>query len=446
MSVEDFSKAQKKSKQNQEKDGISKSQMIGEFARCIHPIGISRQMGALRNIPIRGADIRIVRSNYKHQFVLHKGNQEIVPIDLEVATKLFATALANWTAEYSTKDYQEVAKLALMLSEGYEIEAKNFCDNPDNNCTFEPLIIPEEDVAPVRELSALGWCWKRLDFDSEPYGDLGAWREEVFPRIKSNIKPFMAWIGSLFDHNSPREKYIWIYGGGESGKSTICEAIMDVFGDAAAARNPAKVNTNWFTSTIYGKRLVLLGEATPKLINSGEWKSLTGDDYHEIEAKGVQPRTARIDAKFIITSNDYPDLAGGHENSRRIILVETDRPDDWIPTEHNTKAKTLQRLKEGWPAFLWDCLDEYQKNKRLTCDMSVVHDLQGEDEFETMFQKNFLEDEHGTTTYQEIEKVLQEPRWKVRKFINHCLKSRGVTRGRTESVKFFKGMRSKSFF
>ena len=299
---------------------------------------------------------------------------------------------------------------------------------------------------PVRELSDPGWCWKRLDFDADAFGTPGAWLDEVKPRIKTNWLSFCAFIGSLFDHNSTRERYVWMYGGGASGKSTICEAVMEVFGKAAVSRDAKKLKERWFTGSIVGKRLVTLNEAVATTVNSGTWKSLTGDDMHECEQKGEQIYTARIDAKFIITSNDYPDIASGKENSRRIILVETEVPEGWVPTDENTKSRTKERLREGWPWFLAFCKEAYEQNKRLVPEnMETVEDLQGEDENETAFQANFIEDKNGVCTLKEIEATLPGwERWKIRKFVSHIIKCHGVIRSRTMEKRFFTGLRTRN--
>lgn len=445
---------QKRAKKQAEKaEKISKGIIIAEFARSVHPVQISAQ-ASLKDNPIFPVDLRFVRySNNQLRYVKHIGNGVLSIITIDDAASAFACALGNLCCDYGTKEFVEMARLARMSGEAYEKEAAQKIAELKENALADiehlPLIINENEIVPVRELSDWGWCWKRLDFDADSFGDPGAWLDEVKPRIKTNWYSFCAFIGSLFYPNSNRERYVWIYGSGESGKSTICEAIIRVFGDAACARDAKKINEKWFVAGIQGKRLVVMGEAQAKTVNSGTFKCMTGDEYHECEQKGQPVFTVRLDAKFMIVSNDYPDIASGTENSRRIILVETEKPDGWEPNLDNTKEKTFERLNEGWPWFLAFCKEQYEKNPRLVPEtMETVYDLQGEDENQEAFNKHFEVDKDGITTYPEIISCLgaEWPRWKVRKFVAHCIKIHRVTRDRTESLKFFRGMKKKGAF
>lgn len=449
MTVIDIAEKQAENQAEKAKK-VAKGVIIAGFARAVHPVQISPQ-ACLRDVPRYPNDLRFIRSETEEslRYVKHLGNGVLVPITMEDAASAFACSLGHICVDYGTKDFMEMAKLAKFSAYAYENEARIKVEKLNKDAIevqYEPLIISETDVVPVRELSEPGWCWKRLDFDADPWGVQGAWMDEVRPRVKTNWFSFCAFIGSLFDPHSTRERYVWLYGGGSSGKSTICEAIMEVFGSAAATRNPAKIKEKWFTASIQGKRLVVLNEASASTINSGFWKSLTGDEYHECENKGEKIFTARADAKFIITSNDYPDIASGKENSRRIILVETEVPDGWVPTDENTKERTKERLREGWPWFLSYCKEAYEQNRRLVPEeMETVEDIQGEDENEEKFHANFWEDKNGTVTFKELQEACGPDwkRWQVRKFINHCIKNHGLIRGRTEGMKFFRGIRKK---
>lgn len=449
MSSDEFSKAQGKAQAEKAKK-VSKGEIVSDFARSIHPVSISTN-GCMRSLPKFPNDLRFVKMGESLKYVQHLGDGVLIPITMEDAASAFACSLGNLCIDYGSKDFMEMAKLAKLSAKMYEDDAIKKCEYMKTisvDVQFLPLIIEENEVVPVREKSDWGWCWKRLDFDADPNGDPGAWLSEVKPRVKTNWHSFCAFIGSLFDPNSSRERYVWLYGGGESGKSTICDAIQEVFGNSSVSRDASKIKEKWFTASILGKRLVVLNEASPKTVNSGTWKSLTGEDHHECEDKGEKIYTARIDAKFVITSNDYPDVASGEEHSRRIILVETEKPDDWVPTNENTKARTLQRLKDGWPWFLDYCKQEYEKNPRLVPEtMETVHELQGEDENAEKFHELFVKDKAGIVTYKDLKKALPDwERYRLRKFIAYCIKVPKVVRDRNPHLKFFRGMRIRSPF
>lgn len=413
---------------------IPKQLIINNYAKTLHPGFMESEFNAYKKFSSHtaGKDLRLIGLKKGLQWVEHKGNQELVPISSnEVDRSIAKVVLAN-EQDFGSKDISEIRRMAELYAEKEDI-------NP-----FDKMIIPEQFVSPVRTKSDRGWCYKKLDFDPDINSDPTIWTEEVFPRIKTNLEPFLAWIGSLFDHHSNREKYIWMWGGGETGKSTITEVILELFGSAAATRRHRKIESNWFTSTLVGIRLCHIPEARPDMVGNGEWKTLTGEKYHEIEKKGEQPRDATLYTKFLITSNDQPNLPHGNEHLRRIVLVETVKPEGWVATR--TAEETKELLRRGFPWFLAVCLNEYRKNKKISCDTSDAENLQEECPHAIMFERLFKLDDHGQCSISEIRNVTElYKKGDLSKFISWCEKTYGVKRKQLSATqKGICGMRRKS--
>jgi len=397
-----------------DKKRINKQIILNSWGNCIHPEYSVYPHPPFRKKP-NGVDLRLVGLRQGLQWVLHKGNGEITPLTLNQVERKIATVVLAQDADLSSKDIREIRLMAELMASKNDFNSQ------------EKMIIPETSVAPVRTLSCEGWCYKRLDFDPDPLADSTIWETETLPRIKSNLPAFLAWVGSLFDPTSNREKYLWIWGKGETGKSSICEVLLEMFGDAAAMRRGKKIDSNWFTSTLVGIRLCHLPEAKPDLVGNGEWKTLTGERYHEIERKGEQPQTARIDTKFMITSNDEPHLPHGNEHLRRIILIETERPKGWVATR--STDETMDLLRKGLPWLLSRAIEEYQKNPKLTCDTTAAEEIQEENPSEVLFNRFFIADSHATTLNSEIRTTAELfKRGDLNKFIRYCIEAQGCVR------------------
>ncbi len=396
---------------------LPKQYFINQWAQTIHPSFAENDFLPIKKFSsyANGCDLRLVGLKRGLQWCRHKGNQELCPIARDEVERTIAAVVMGPSSDFGSKDIAEIRKMAELLAE-----------KQDKNSS-EKMIIPEDDVAPVRSLTNTGWCYKRLPFDPDINADPTIWQEEVFTRIKTNLDPFLAWIGSLFDPRSNREKYVWMWGAGETGKSTITEVILEMFGDAGATRRHKKIDSNWFTSTLVGVRLCHLPEARADLVGNGDWKTLTGERYHEIERKGEQPRNATLHTKFLITSNDQPTLPHGNEHLRRIVLVETAKPDGWVATR--TTDETMSLLRDGLPWFLARCADEYELNPKIICDTSDAESIQEECPHQVMFDRLFKIDAHSTCTISEIRNATElYKKGDLSRFLKWCEDHKGAKR------------------
>lgn len=161
-----------------------------------------------------------------------------------------------------------------------------------------------------------GWGYEALFSGGTPrYADL--------MKRMTDHKIFMAWVGSLFDPMSQRQQYTWIYGSGGNGKSALIRAIMDQLGPVAVNENPPTPGAKHWTVGLRNKRLVVFADCNNiSFVTSGEFKSLTGEDGVRIEQKGKDSYTEKLQAKYLISSNDRPCVSSSKADMRRILFFK----------------------------------------------------------------------------------------------------------------------------
>lgn len=254
--------------------------------------------------------------------------------------------------------------------------------------TQEPVILNEDDIAPVLFKSEKGYCWHRLPFDPEE-GELGLWAD-VSKRM-TNWSSFLAWIGSLFDPASNREQFVWIVGEGETGKSTLIDVLLDCFGPSAMATNCEAADERWFVSDLVGKRIAYIDEATAGFVKGAKIKTLTGNSKQRCEAKYQQAKTVSISTKFIFSSNEFPDIPNKKEYLRRIILCEMSA----IADRTMTRASAEASYRAGLPGMLYEAINAWERVKsthKITSDQETLLEYAGQSDVdaEMAFQKFFV--------------------------------------------------------
>lgn len=197
----------------------------------------------------------------------------------------------------------------------------------------------------------------------------------------------LAFIGSLFDANSDREKYLWIVGIGGCGKSSFCDTLSDCFGNAGTVITASKLNDRWANSTIFGSRLCIVGEATSETVVSERFKSLTGDKYQDIEMKGKDLFKGLINTKFLLHSNDYPEMRAANEHRRRCILTEMQEPDGFERTR--TMPETVALMAKGLPYFLALCCNAYENGGMRKVDLDIYDQAATDPNYQKTFDKYF---------------------------------------------------------
>jgi hypothetical protein len=261
------------------------------------------------------------------------------------------------------------------------VEATDFSRN-------EPIILSEDDIAPVLFKSQEGYCWHRLPFDPVE-GYLGLWID-VADRM-TNWPSFLAWLGSLFDPDSNREQFIWIVGEGETGKSTLIDVLLGCFGPSAMATNCEAADERWFVSDLVGRRIAYIDEAKAGFVKGAKIKTLTGNSKQRCEAKYQSAKTVTINTKFIFSSNEFPDIPNKKEYLRRIILCEMSA----ITDKTMTRTEAEEGYRRGLPALFHEALNAWEQSKgshKIASDQESILDYAGQSDTdaELSFQKFFV--------------------------------------------------------
>ncbi len=295
---------------------------------------------------------------------------------LEIPKKTFMSYLMAYTQ-------------SLIYKKGYDFDLshRQISDLAEDQTLLLPRI-SIEDIPIIAEKSADGYAWTKLTYDLDQIGDYPYW-EKLLGRCDQK-KVIMMWIGSLFVPESPRDQWLWLYGDGNDGKSTILTALAKIFGNGYVSAEHKKAGSPFWKASFLGKRVAGFADCSNyDFVSSDAMKSLTGDPIHSIEFKKQTPFQACLATKFIIASNHKPEIKGGLAERRR-ALVCTFQP--IIKMEHPTIVMT-NLLKEA-PAFLSECKRLYQKNNTLgqiPFDQSVIDELvdASEEKYHALFELCF---------------------------------------------------------
>jgi len=221
--------------------------------------------------------------------------------------------------------------------------------------------IDEKSIADVAFADDPGLAWGRLPW-KRSYG-----KGMPIPTIEellSRISPFentftlKAWIGSLFDPISSRYQYVIIHGEGSNGKSRLLYLLYRVFQQVYLnCRAPTLENKFW-SSGLVGKRVVAFPDCSNHgFITSDEFKSLTGDNVHTVEPKGMPAREVSLNCKFIIMTNKMPNITGSPADVRRVIACEIGP----FSGEEIAERDYDEMLWKEAPGFIYQCIEEYKR-------------------------------------------------------------------------------------
>ena len=250
---------------------------------------------------------------------------------------------------------------------------------------------PITDVAAYRWRSEPGYTFNRLPWDMGTVLDDSmhpTWNG-LLKRI-TNATALCEWIGSLFVPESDMHSYCWLTGQGSDGKGSINRFLARVLGGAYCAKQPPKASDRFWSFGLIGKRLVAFPDCNDtRFVAGGFFKSLTGGDPVDIEAKGKMSFTYRPQAKYFFFSNEKPHISSERADTRRIIYCEFE------PNKADAEPGFEDLLWSEGGAFLTNCILSYGQtypqhtpirsdDTKLKEHLSVV-----EESSEVIFEKHF---------------------------------------------------------
>lgn len=264
----------------------------------------------------------------------------------------------------------------------------------------------------VRWLDEPGLTYQRLPWKKET-GNTPTW-DCLLSRM-SNNQAFIDWVGSLFFDEAHLHNYVWIYGDGGDGKGAINRFLKRIFANAYRSKNAPNVDKSgsvdkFWAYNLIGAKLAAFpdcGNAT--FTTSGFFKSLTGGDPIEVEAKGSMGFTVELHTRYMILGNVKPAITSAKSDLRRIIYCEM------MPTEMDERDFE-QRLWEEGGYFLSQCVDnyiaKYPTHGPLESDKEQIHSVIDENEqhLENFFNEYFELTKDGYATAKDL-KIAAEEAW-----------------------------------
>lgn len=243
-------------------------------------------------------------------------------------------------------------------------------------------ITPEiEKPAMISFLDDNKFAFRYIDWDIEQDGPTPK-LDEIMSRA-SDARALMLFIGSLFFEDSYAQQYLWLFGDGGQGKSTLISVIKEILQDAVQYSDVPKGDgaTRFFKKNLCGRRVLLFDDCESNgFLASPGFKTITGSRYIFVEGKGAQGFEHKHNAKFIFVSNEAPDISGEMADRRRIIACKI-------------KNRGSSDVQEGYEAdiiknearfFIGRCIryfrDEQARSLPISCDQSIVEDVIEENE------------------------------------------------------------------
>lgn len=155
-------------------------------------------------------------------------------------------------------------------------------------------------------------------------------------------------FGYVLSGETNLHKILLLVGPPRSGKGTIARVLTALIGrDNMAAPTLAGLGTNFGLSPLLGKSLGIIGDARlggPNVFTVVErLLSISGEDTITIDRKYREPWTGRLGVRFMIVSNELPNLgdASGAVANRFLVLALTET---WLGREN--PALSTQLLTE----------------------------------------------------------------------------------------------------
>jgi len=188
--------------------------------------------------------------------------------------------------------------------------------------------VPFDDIKTLATLECKGYAFNRVAVKPSEIDKVNC-ETPMFDELLSRVvgaNEFMCFVGSLFDTSkeADRSQYLWLYGHGNNGKSTIIRVLSRLLGEAATTEiEPTKGREHFWTHRVIGRRLVAIPDCeNTEFVKSGTFKALTGESEVSLERKGKDFFKAKLDCKFIFSSNDLPVLSASPADLRRAIVCE----------------------------------------------------------------------------------------------------------------------------
>lgn len=246
---------------------------------------------------------------------------------------------------------------------------------------------PIEDIKYVRWKGEPGYTWRRLPWVRGD-GKTPTW--DLIMSKMTNAAAFRQWLGSLFFDEARQHQYVWIHGQGNDGKGSMNDVLADVFKRAYRSKQPPAMGDKFWTYGLVGARLVVFPDCNNQTFTAGGlFKTLTGGDPVDVEAKGKMSFTTRLGCKFLFLSNEKPNISCEDADMRRIIYCEFVRKMRADEKDPHFKKKLWDEAGH----FLSRCIAEYNaacpEHQEIERDKEAIEEwvAVGDEKFQVIYDE-----------------------------------------------------------
>lgn len=154
---------------------------------------------------------------------------------------------------------------------------------------------------------------------------------ELWPDDPESIEALQQWFGYLLTPDTRQQKILFLLGPRRGGKSTLARVLRALVGhENVAGPTLGSLATNFGLSPLIGKSVALVSDArvsgrSDTAVITERLLSISGEDVLTIDRKHREPLTVKLNARFVILSNELPRLgdASGALAGRLIVLKLT---------------------------------------------------------------------------------------------------------------------------
>lgn len=310
----------------------------------------------------RGIDELFMHILGQYRSKIIKGNDELASMFAKwlpaSMIKCYPIQMTVKTETFGEKKLT-VPQTAYFAKEGVKIDAISYIvDHFDMLAGNKDLCLPEIPTIYSNDPEQPALHYLDLNSIAEP-GPHPTW-DKYFARFREEeSRVIRAYVWSIFDSNNNSRQALYFEDiDGFSAKSVVMRVISHYLGeDLVAAIQKDSLSNQFGLAKLWDKRLVYIGDnKNPNLIRSEKMHMLLGGDLADIEMKGQNSFTAKLNAKVIASGNIPLDIDPHARHERtRIIVVRPHVPEEllkeFVLLDENGN---IVRDREGEPQFLGD--------------------------------------------------------------------------------------------
>jgi putative DNA primase/helicase len=193
---------------------------------------------------------------------------------------------------------------------------------------------------------------------------------DLWPDDPASVDLLQEWTGYVLSGDTRLHKILLLIGPVRSGKGTIARVLTALVGKAnTAGPTLASLGTNFGLSPLLGKALAVVSDARlggPNTYTVVErLLSISGEDTITVDRKYKEPWTGRLGARFVVISNELPDLgdASGAIATRFAALILRR---SWLGMEDHGLTDELLEELPGILCWALEGLDRLREQGHFT--------------------------------------------------------------------------------